>query len=201
MFEVGALGLPVPLYFYMLKATLTCGREEQEQQAVILTFCPSVPRALSDGVTVRATRRHGRQIWSYAAHHHPPPGREDSRGLRVKRCHLLVLHTKPIHYLVQVIPRVTLEARGIGHRPHWDLRRPNLLVDVSAVSAVPDVLELDAVALVEQGSSSWILHECDVVAGIVLPENLLAKNDKEDDQHKYDKQYHSYSYQLLLANV
>jgi len=119
----------------------------------------------------------------------------------MKCCHLLVLHTKPIHYLVQVIPRVTLEAWGIGHRPHRDLWRPNLLVDVSAVSAVPDVLELDAIALVEQGSSSWILYKRDVVAGIVLPENFLPKNDKEDNQQKYDKQDHSYSNQLLLADI
>ena len=75
------------------------------------------------------------------------------------------------------------------------------MVDISAVSTVPDVLELDAVALVEQGGSSRILYERDVVAGIVLPENFLAKDDKEDDQHKYDKQDHGYSYQLLLADV
>lgn len=99
----------------------------------------------------------------------------------MKRRHLLVLHTKPIHYLVQVIPRVTLEARGIGHWPHWHLWRPNLLVDIPAVSTVPDVLELDAIALVEQGRSSGILYECDVVAGIVLPENFLAKNDEKND--------------------
>lgn len=75
------------------------------------------------------------------------------------------------------------------------------MVDISGVSAVPDVLELDAVALVEQGSSGWVLYERNVVAGIVLPEYFLTKDDKEDDQHKYDKQDHGYSYQLLLADV
>lgn len=75
------------------------------------------------------------------------------------------------------------------------------MVDVSAVPAVPDVLELDAVALVEQGGGSWILYECDVVAGIVLPENFLAEDDKEDDQNKYDEQDHGYSYQFLLADI
>lgn len=119
----------------------------------------------------------------------------------MKCCHLLVLHAKPIHYLVQVIPRVTLEARGVGHRPHRNLWRPNLLVDVPAVSAVPDVLELDAIALVEQGGSGWILYQRDVIAGIVLPEHFLAENYKKDDQHKYDKQNHSYSYQLFLADI
>lgn len=168
---------------------------------MLLTFCPSIPRALPDGVTVGATGRHGGQVGSHAAHHNTPPGCQDSRGLGMKRCHLLVLHAKPIHYLVQVIPRVTLEARGIGHWPHRHLWRPNLLVDVPAVAAVPDVLELDAVALVEQGGSGWILYKRDVIAGVVLPEHFLAKNDKEDDQHKYDKQDHSYSYQLLLADV
>lgn len=75
------------------------------------------------------------------------------------------------------------------------------MVDISSVSTVPHVLELDAIALVEQCSSSWVLYECDVVAGIVLPEHFLTKDDEEDDQHKYDKEDHSYSYQLLLANI
>lgn len=119
----------------------------------------------------------------------------------MKCCHLLVLHAKPIHYLVQVIPRVTLEAWGVGHGPYRDLWRPNLLVDVPAVSAVPDVLELDAIALVQQSSSGWILYKCDVIAGIVLTEYFLAKNYKKDNQHKYDKQNHGYSYQLLFSNI
>lgn len=180
---------------------LLMARKSKTSHTAVLTFHPGIPCALPDGITVGATGGHSGQVRSYAAHHHPAPGCQDSRGLGMKRRHLLVLHTKPIHYLIQVIPWVTLEARGIGHWPHWDLRRPNLLVDISAVSTVPDVLELDAIALVEQGGCSRVLYQSDVVAGIVLPENFLAKNDEEDDQHENDKQDPGYSYQLLLANI
>lgn len=68
-----------------------------------------------------------------------------------------MFHPMSVNYLVQIVPRLTLEARGVSHWPHWDLRRSYFLIDIAAVATGPHVLELNAVAFVEQSSSGWVL--------------------------------------------
>lgn len=115
--------------------------------------------------------------------------------------HLLVLAAQSVHDLIQVAPGVALEARGVGHGAHGHLRGPHLLVDVSAVPATPQVPEGDAIALVEQGSRGRILHQRDVVAGVVLAEDLLAEDNEEDHQDEDDKEDHSDADELLLPHI
>lgn len=115
--------------------------------------------------------------------------------------HLLVLTAQSVHDLIQVAPGVALEARGIGHGAHGHLRGPHLLVDVAAVPAAPQVPERDAVALVEQGGRGGVLHQCDVVAGVVLAEDLLAEDNEEDHQDEDDEEDHGDADELLLPHV
>lgn len=112
-----------------------------------------------------------------------------------------MLHPESIHYLVQVIPGVTLKARGVGHWPHGDLRGSHLLVDVATIPAVPHVFELNPIAFVKQCGSGRILDQRDIVTGIVLPEDFLAEHDEKDDEHKDDEKNHSNANQLFFAHV
>lgn len=167
----------------------------------LLTFSSRIPAILPDGIAVGAAGRHRGEVGGHTAHDHTPPGCEDARRLRVKGGHLLVLARQPIHDLIQVAPGVALEARGVGHGAHGDLRGPHLLVDVAAVPAAPQVPERDAVALVEQGRGGGVLHQRDVVAGVVLAEDLLAKDDEEDHQDEDDEEDHGDADELLLPHV
>lgn len=119
----------------------------------------------------------------------------------MERGHLLVLAPQPVHDLIQVAPGVALEARRVGHGAHGHLRGPHLLVDVAAVPAAAQVPERDAVALVEQGGRGGVLHQRDVVARVVLAEDLLAEDDEEDDQDEDDEEDHGDADELLLAHV
>lgn len=166
-----------------------------------LTFSSGIPAILPDGIAVRAAGGHGGEVGGHTAHDHTPPGCQDARGLGVKRGHLLVFTAQPVHDLIQVAPGVALEARGVGHGAHGDLRGPHLLVDVAAVAATPKVPERDAVALVEQGGCGGVLHQRDVVAGVVLAEDLLAEDDEEDDEHEDDEEDHGDANELLLPHV
>ncbi|KAL0629916.1 Histone demethylase UTY [Plecturocebus cupreus] len=107
----------------------------------------------------------------------------------------------PVHDLIQVAPGVALEAGRVGHGAHGDLRGPHLLVDVAAVPAAAQVPERDAVALVEQGGGGRVLHQRDVVAGVVLAEDLLAEDDEEDHQDEDDEEDHGDADELLLPHV
>lgn len=123
---------------------------------MLLTFSAIFP-GLPDGVTIRTARRYSWQVGSYTAYYNTPPCGQDPGRFRMEGCHLLMFHPMSINYLVQIVPGFTLEARGVGHWPHWDLRRSHLLIDIAAVPSGPHMLELNAVAFVEQSSSSWIL--------------------------------------------
>ena len=87
-----------------------------------LTFSSGLPAILPDGIAVRTAGGHGGEVGGHTAHDHTPPGRQDARRLGVKCSHLLVLAAQPVHDLVQVAPGVALEARGVGHGAHGDLR-------------------------------------------------------------------------------
>lgn len=119
----------------------------------------------------------------------------------MERRHLLMLHPESIHYLVQIISGVTLEARGVGHWPHRNLRWPHLLVNVATIPTVPHVFELNPVAFVKQCGSSGILDQGDIVTGIVLPEDFLAEHDEKDYEHKDDEKNHSNADQLFFAHI
>lgn len=112
-----------------------------------------------------------------------------------------MLTPQPVHDLIQVAPGVALEARGVGHGAHRHLRGPHLLVDVAAIPAAPQVPERDAVALVEQRGCGGVLHQRDVVTGVVLAEDLLAEDDEQDDQNEDDEEDHRDANELLLPHV
>lgn len=167
----------------------------------LLTLRSSIPAILPNGVAVGAAGRHGWKVGGHAAHDYTPPGCQDAGRLWVKRGHLLVLSPEPVHDLVQVAPGVALEAGGVGHGTHRHLRGPHLLVDIAAIPTAAQVPERDAIALVEQGGRGGVLHQRDVVAGVVLAEDLFAEHDEEDDQGEDDKEDDCDANELFLAHV
>lgn len=112
-----------------------------------------------------------------------------------------MFHSKPIHHLIQVVPRFALETRSVGHRSYGNLRWTNLLVDISTVSTTSEVLKLNPVGFVQQRRCGRVLDKSDVVTGVIFPEHFFAEHYEEDDEDKYNKEHHSYSDELLLAHV
>lgn len=121
-----------------------------------------------------------------------------------------MLHTAPIHHLLQRGARVSLETGRVCHGSHRDLWRshhPNpshhggLRVQVERVpGCAVQGLKLNPVGLVEERCGGRVLDQRQVVPRVVLLENLLAESDEEDDEGDDDKKHHSDPDQLLFTD-
>lgn len=121
--------------------------------------------------------------------------------------HLRVLHGTAIG-LLQRAPGVALETGRVRQRSDWDLggshhgwAQSRLCVQVEGISwrAVQE-LELDPVSLIQQRSGCGILHQGQVVPGVVLLENRFPESHEKHNEGDDDEDHQCNTDQLFLVD-
>lgn len=166
-----------------------------EMRKGALTVVVEVPIRLLDGVTVRRRvgRRRGRQVGGHAADGHGLP--VPVHGLGVKGAEFGVLGDgRPFEGVsVQIVSRVTWDARGVGDGTD---RHLGWYVGVNVLTE----LGIKIWSLQESGAGSQVFV---LRLGLVflLPTNHLAAEDKHHHQQKYPRYENDDAYSLGQADV